>query len=70
MIKIGTVRMDFADVDMSTFMTRTVSTGIEYRLEYEICVEFRSEEGVLRCFCQAQGRTVGVTTISFTDLVG
>ena len=70
MTKIGTIRMDFTNVDMSTFRTRTQSTGTEYRLEYEICVNFRADEGVLRCFCRANGRAIGVTTFSFADLVG
>lgn len=55
---------------MSGFKTRTTEKGIEYRLEYKVGIDFRSDEGILRCFCQANGRTIGVTSISFTDLSG
>ncbi len=68
--KIGTIIVDFTNVDMSRFRKKTLTMGTEFRLEYEICIDFRSDEGVLRCFCRAHGRTIGVTTISFTDLVG
>ncbi len=55
---------------MSSFEKRTTRNGLEYRLEYDVGIDFRSDEGVLRCFCQAHGRTIGVTSISFTDLAG
>ncbi|KAK4252159.1 hypothetical protein C7999DRAFT_37133 [Corynascus novoguineensis] len=66
---LGTITTDFTNVDMSTFQQRTVPGGVEYKLEYEMGIDFRSDEGVLRCFCLADGKTIGVTTISFTDLV-
>ncbi len=69
-IHVGTISVDFTNVDMSSFGQRKMATGIEYRLEYEVGVDFRSDEGVLRCFSQADGRTIGVTTINFTDLAG
>jgi len=62
--------VDFTNVDMSGFKQRTTENGLEYRLEYKIGIDFRSDEGILRCFCQANGRTIGVTSISFTDLSG
>ncbi|KAK3897932.1 heat shock protein SSA3 [Staphylotrichum tortipilum] len=68
--EIGTITVDFTNVDMSGFKTRTTEEGLEYRLEYKIGIDFRSDEGVLRCFCQVHGRTIGVTSISFTDLSG
>ncbi|KAH6612882.1 hypothetical protein B0J18DRAFT_447382 [Chaetomium sp. MPI-SDFR-AT-0129] len=68
--QIGTISVDFTNVDMSRFRTETTATGMKYGLEYGVCVDFRSDEGLLRCFCQAHGRTIGVTTISFTDLAG
>jgi hypothetical protein len=60
--------MDFTNVDMTQFKQRTVRGGVEYKLDYEIGVDFRADEGVLRCFCLADGKTIGVTTISLTDL--
>ncbi|KAG7285850.1 hypothetical protein NEMBOFW57_008144 [Staphylotrichum longicolle] len=68
--QVGTISMDFTNVDMSRFETRITEAGTEYKLEYEVGVDFRSDEGVLRCFCRAHGATIGVTTISFTDLSG
>ena len=68
--KVGTICMDFTNVDMSRFQTRRQVTGVEYMLQYEIGIDLRSDEGVLRCFCVANGRTIGVTTIGFTDLAG
>ena len=65
---IGTISVDFTNVDMSGFKQRRLLSGVEYRLEYEVGVDFRSDEGILRCFCLADGKTIGVTTISFTDL--
>jgi hypothetical protein len=62
--------VDFTNVDMSGFEQRTTKIGLEYRLEYKVGIDFRSDEGILRCFCQANGRTIGVTSISFTDLSG
>lgn len=70
MTKIGIISVDFTNVDMSRFRKRTLATKTELRLEYEVCINFRPDEGVLRCFCRANGSTIGVTTISFTDLVG
>ncbi|KAK4108030.1 actin-like ATPase domain-containing protein [Canariomyces notabilis] len=67
---IGTITVDFTNVDMTRFEKRTVRGRIEYKLDYEVGVDFRAEEGVLRCFCLADGKTIGVTTISFTDLTG
>jgi hypothetical protein len=67
---VGTISVDFTNVDMSTFEQRTGADGLEYKLDYQLGVDFRSEEGVLRCFCMADGKTIGVTTISFTDLAG
>ncbi|KAK3897524.1 hypothetical protein C8A05DRAFT_19735 [Staphylotrichum tortipilum] len=68
--RIGTISVDFTDVDMSTFRKRMTLTGVEYELRFEVGVEFRSDEGVLRCFCQSQGKTIGTTSISFTDVAG
>ncbi|KAL7919154.1 hypothetical protein ACQKWADRAFT_323202 [Trichoderma austrokoningii] len=66
-LHIGTINTDFTNVDMSKFQRRTTSSGIEYKLEYEIRVDFRSEEGVLRFSCVSNGRTIGATSISFSD---
>ncbi len=60
--------MDFSNVDMSNFKTRTTDKGLEYQLEYQVAVAFRADEGVLRCFCMSNGKTIGSTTIKFTDL--
>jgi hypothetical protein len=69
-IHVGTISVDFTNVDMSSFRRRTMATGIEYRLEYQVGVDFRSDEGVLRCFSLADGRTIGVTRINFKDIAG
>lgn len=68
MEQIGTISMDFTNVDMSRFKRRVQPTGVEYQLEFQLGVDFRSEEGILRCFCLADGKTIGVTKIDFTDL--
>lgn len=69
-VHVGTITVDFTNVDMTRFETRMGTKGLEYRLEFKLGVDFRSDEGVLRCFCQADGKTIGVTTINFTDLAG
>jgi hypothetical protein len=69
-VYVGTVSVDFTNVDMSGFRKRMSVGRLEYELAYQIDVDFRSDEGVLRCFCMADGKTIGVTTISFTDLAG
>ena len=66
---IGTISVDFTNVDMSRFEQRMVLSSVEYHLKYEVGVNFRSDEGILRCFCLADGKTIGVTKISFDDLV-
>lgn len=68
--RIGTISVDFTNVDMSRFEQRVSlsQTHVEYNLDFEIGVQFRSDEGVLRCFCLADGKTIGVTKISFADL--
>ncbi|KAK3374126.1 hypothetical protein B0T24DRAFT_577000 [Lasiosphaeria ovina] len=69
-VQIGKVRMDFTNVDMSKFDKRPGPHGTEYRLKFKICMEFRSDEGVLKCFCLSQGQKIGVTTIDFTESSG
>lgn len=70
MVHIGTISVDFTNVDMNRFKQRTGTKGLEYKLDYQLGVDFRSDEGFLRCFCLADGKTIGVTTITFTDLAG
>lgn len=66
-LKIGDIRIDFTSVDMSKFQWRNTSNGIEYNLEYEIRIDFTSQEGVLMYSCISSGKTIGVTTIDFSD---
>ena len=66
-LKIGDIKIDFTSVDMSGFRWRNISNGIEYNLEYEIRIDFRSQEGVLGYSCISSGKTIGVTTIDFSD---
>lgn len=70
MVLVGTIRCDLTNVDMSKFQSRNVRGRVEYKLDFQVGVDFRADEGILHCFSQAQGRTIGVTTISFADLVG
>jgi hypothetical protein len=65
---IGTITTDFTNVNMSRFEQKMGPTGVEYKLEFELGVDFRSDEGILRCFCLADGKTIGVAKIDFTEL--
>ncbi|RYO94325.1 hypothetical protein DL766_000602 [Monosporascus sp. MC13-8B] len=64
---IGSITMDFTGVDMSRFQKRNTSSGIEYNLQYQFKIDFRTDEGVLRYSCVSNGKTIGATTISFTE---
>ncbi|KAL2164318.1 hypothetical protein VTH06DRAFT_3534 [Thermothelomyces fergusii] len=69
-VHIGKIRSNFENVDMSMFRQRTTTWGyVKYELRYDVAVDFRADEGILRCFCLADGETIGVTTISFADLI-
>jgi len=59
--------MNFTGVDMSRFQSRNTSSGIEYNLQYQFKIDFRTDEGVLKYSCVSNGRTIGTTTINFTD---
>jgi hypothetical protein len=63
--KIGDVKMDFTKVDMTQFQWRNTSSGIEYKLKYELRIDFRTQDGVLRYYCVSSGKTIGDTTINF-----
>ncbi|KAK4152182.1 heat shock protein SSA3 [Chaetomidium leptoderma] len=67
-VPVGTISVDFTNVDMSRFQRKIVGAELVYKLEYDVGVDFRSDEGVLRCFALADGKTIGVSTINFTDL--
>jgi len=67
-VEIGSIRTDFTKVDRSKFQQRLVGLSIEYRLHYQVVIEFGSNEGVLNCFCVADGKRIGDTTISFGEL--
>ncbi|KXX73243.1 Heat shock protein SSA3 [Madurella mycetomatis] len=69
-VRVGTIRLDFTNVDMSRFEQRQGDFGTEFDLEYQIGVKFRSDEGVLKCFCLSEGRLIGDATISFTEIAG
>lgn len=60
--------MDFTNVDKSNFRQRQGESGTEYKLSFDVVIEFRSDEGVLNCFCLSGGKKIGVTTISFAEL--
>ncbi len=64
---IGSITMDFTGVDMSRFPKRNVSSGIEYNLEYQFKIDFRSDEGVLQYSCVSNGKMLGTTSINFTQ---
>ncbi|EPS39914.1 hypothetical protein H072_6309 [Dactylellina haptotyla CBS 200.50] len=63
----GTISMDFTGVGMSLFEKRPTSSGMEYKLEYQLKIEFRSQDGVLKYSSVVNGRTIGTTTIDFNE---
>jgi len=64
---VGLLSMNFSDVDMSRFESRPVVGGVEYKLRYQLKVDMRTEDGVLRYSCIAEGKTIGITTIDFRE---
>jgi hypothetical protein len=67
-VRIGRIQMDFTNADKSTFRQRQGEHGTEYKLSFQVVIEFGSNTGVLNCFCVSDGRRIGETTISFTEL--
>jgi len=69
--EIGIVTIDFTDVDMSRFKKRNaIYSGVhvtEYKLEYQIELNFRAESGVLGITCISGGKRIGTTTIEFQE---
>ncbi|KAK3362433.1 hypothetical protein B0T25DRAFT_561503 [Lasiosphaeria hispida] len=69
--EIGQVSFDFTSVDMAGFEKKNLKEGrgkVKYKVEYEVNVDFRSDVGVLRCFCTSRGKTIGATSLHFSDL--
>ncbi|KAM3505005.1 hypothetical protein MY11210_008142 [Beauveria gryllotalpidicola] len=67
LMTIGSVSMDFTGVDMSRFAKRDIPSGIEYNLQYEFKIDFRSDDGVLKYSCVSDGKIIGATSIKFTE---
>ena len=59
--------MNLSDLDMSTFETRQTPQGVEHRLEWQLRVDLRTTDGVLRYTSVSKGKTLGVATIDFKD---
>lgn len=59
--------MDFSGVDMAQFKSRRIQGGVEYNVHYQVKVDMRSEDGLLRYSCIAGDKTVGITTIDFME---
>ena len=67
---MGTINVDWTDVDLSKYQRREGISGVEFKIDFKIRIDFRADEGVLRCFCVADGKTIGASTISFSDFAG
>ena len=62
---VGIIRVNFSEVDMSKFATQMTAKGIEYYLKWQLKVDLRTTDGVLRYSSVSNGKTIGVTTIDF-----
>ena len=65
MALVGMITMDLSNLDMSTFETRQTSQGVEHRLRWQLRVDLRTTDGVLRYTVVSKGKTLGVATIDF-----
>jgi len=64
---VGLIRMDISGVKMSRFRSQRTAAGTSYEVQYELKVDMRTEDGVLKYTCIADGKTVGITTIDFRE---
>lgn len=63
--------MDFTNIDMSKLRRIIIPKSggkHRYKLDYQVGVEFDTNEAVLKCFCQMDGKRIGVTSISYSEL--
>ncbi|RAL13363.1 Hsp70 family protein [Aspergillus homomorphus CBS 101889] len=63
--KVGSIIVDFAQVDLALFPVKTREGRKVYRLEYNIRVTFGAQDGLLKFEATCQGKTIGRTSIDY-----
>ncbi|KAE8310814.1 hypothetical protein BDV41DRAFT_579164 [Aspergillus transmontanensis] len=66
--KVGQIVVDFSNVDLSRFESKTVDGERLYSLSYKLKVIFGAQEGILQFEAVSQGQTIGTTSINFNTL--
>ncbi|KAK6828704.1 hypothetical protein RU639_003752 [Aspergillus parasiticus] len=66
--KVGQIVVDFSNVDLSRFKSKTVDGERLYSLSYKLKVIFGAQEGILQFEAVSQGQTIGTTSINFNTL--
>ncbi|RAH43079.1 Hsp70 family protein [Aspergillus brunneoviolaceus CBS 621.78] len=64
--KVGSIVVDFTQVDLSQFAVQKKNGQKVYNLEYNIRVTFGAHYGLLKFEATCQGKTIGKTSIEFT----
>ncbi|KAF4216546.1 hypothetical protein CNMCM8980_001983 [Aspergillus fumigatiaffinis] len=63
---VGTIIVDFSNVDLATFPSKVINDEKVYNLGCELKVTFGAREGVLKFEALSQGHTIGQTSINFS----
>ncbi|KAL4806050.1 actin-like ATPase domain-containing protein [Aspergillus unguis] len=63
--KVGSIVVDFSNVDLARFESRIFKGKLFYGLKFEIRVIFGAQEGLLKFEATSQGQVIGQTSISF-----
>ncbi|KAB8210440.1 hypothetical protein BDV34DRAFT_220577 [Aspergillus parasiticus] len=66
--RVGQIVVDFSNVDLSRFESKTVDGEHLYSLSYKLKVIFGAQEGILQFEAVSQGQTIGTTSINFNTL--
>jgi hypothetical protein len=63
--KVGSIKIDYSDLDFSTVRSEVVG-GVKYwKLDFELKIEFGAKKGVLDFSSWVGGKRCGVATISY-----
>lgn len=65
---MGEIVVDFSNVDLSRFGSKSVDGERLYSLSYNLTVILGAQEGILRFEAVSQGQTIGTTSINFNTI--
>ncbi|KAL4789394.1 actin-like ATPase domain-containing protein [Aspergillus venezuelensis] len=63
--RVGRIIVDFSNVDLTRFESKTIDGERTYRLSYRLKVIFGAQEGLLKFEAESQGQVIGKASIDF-----